>query len=139
EVQCPSGWRSPTSTNWDARFVRGRGASPSAPTSGGSDTHTHDATHDHGDLTAAPQGHYVQRGETDAGTTTGEVGAGLIQQKAQTGASAGIFGIGAHSHNPSDDFEPAEHTHSTQAATPSFSQESSIPEYREFVLCERDL
>ncbi len=126
EVDCPAGWRVPPTVSWTGRFIRGRGAETNAPATGGSDTHAHDATHDH--LTSE-NGH----GHVVSGVTTSTYTAAAV---ANYGSGVSSTTGESHAHALSAVGSADSHGHSLGSTTASLGNVEALPEYREFVLCE---
>ena len=117
---------------------RGRGAGPSTPSSGGSDTHTHTATHNHGGSTSeASHAHstFISNGGAANQTTLATATSGVI---AAGGSFLDPVVVTEHAHQLPTTASGEAHNHGIEEVSPSVAMASSVPEYREFVICEQD-
>lgn len=118
-------------TEFQDRFLRRHDGDRTAGERSGSDTHVHDTSHSHGDMTDVAthnQGGTLQTGVSDSIPTA----------KCCDGSAGGATtAAGGHRHTGTI-AQGGGHAHSISVATPSCAEASSVPEYRELLVCERE-
>jgi hypothetical protein len=123
ESACGAGWAEDTS--FRNRFIRGDDGDAAFAETAGSDTHTHDPTHDHGGTTNQAGGSHAHPsgGNTEIATVS-------VARQLAMGTS---FAPG-HSHAVAPR-GPTLHEHGIAAATPTVSSSSSLPPFYEMAFC----
>jgi hypothetical protein len=129
DVACPDGFTE--SMEFRNRFPRGDDGDDTPGERSGSDAHDHDTSHSHGGMTDSTT-------HDHDGTVLTSVAASITTARCCDGTSTGATtAAGGHRHTGTV-VQGGAHTHPISAETPTITMASSVPEFRELIVCQRD-
>ena len=120
---CPVGWSEQIA--FRNRLLRGHDGDATPEENGGSDVHSHSASHAHG-------------GSTASATHTHEPTVSAAEVGDFESASSGITPVAPYGHSHDVTVGEADpHAHALAPAAPSVSTDTAVPEYVEVIVCQR--
>ncbi len=127
DVSCPDGFTE--RTQFQNRFLRGHDGDDDFGERSGSDTHDHVTSHDHGGMSESVAHNH---GGTHKTGTASAARNGRI-----SGGTPATQSTGNHTHSGVVTMS-GEHAHPISSESPSSTESTSLPEYRELIVCERE-